>query len=76
MTWPQAVIVYFVCWWLLMFIALPIGIERDDNPALGASRAAPKKGYLFIKCVSVTLLAVLATWGIDLLLSSGIVAVR
>ena len=71
MTWTQAIIVYVVCWWLLLFMVLPIGIKQSVDTG-----GAPQKTYLAIKCTAVMVLAALATWGIDLLIHSGIVAVR
>ncbi len=76
MTIAQAVIAYFVCWWMLLFMALPLGVRPAEDPAPGISRAAPQKTHMGRKCAAVTVLAALATWGIDILLRSGIVAVR
>ncbi len=76
MTWPQAVIVYFVCWWLLLFMALPIGIQPQEEHAPGSDAGAPHKTHLGIKFASVTVLAALATWAIDFVIRSGIVAVK
>ncbi len=76
MTWPQAIITYAVCWCLILFMALPIGVRPQENVQLGADPAAPEKTYLGIKCAVVTVLAVLATWAIDIVILSGIVAVR
>ncbi len=76
MTIAQGVLVYVVCWWLILFMALPFGVHSPENPAPGESRAAPLKTHLGLKCVFVTLLAAFATWGIDILINSGIVAVR
>ena len=76
MTWPQAVIVYFVCWWLLLFMTLPIGVKPQEEPTHGSDAGAPQKTYLGIKCASVTVIAAFATWAIDFVIRSGIVAVK
>jgi predicted secreted protein len=76
MTWAQAIIVYFVCWWLLLFMALPIGVRRQADPFTGTEPGAPEKTYMTIKCAVVTLLAACATWAIDIVIGSGIVAVK
>jgi predicted secreted protein len=76
MTWLQAILVYAVCWWLLLFMALPIGIEQEKNPEPGHSTAAPRNPKLLTKCAVVTVLAVLVTWCINLLLHSGLITVR
>jgi len=76
MSWPQAFIVYFVCWWLLLFMALPIGVKPQDELAHGSDAGAPHKTYLVIKCAGVTVIAAFATWAIDFVIRSGIVAVK
>jgi predicted secreted protein len=76
MTWNQAIIVYAVCWWLLLFMALPMGVKPQQDSAPGAEHAAPQKTHLPVKCAVVTLLAGLATWAIDIAIHSGIVAVK
>jgi predicted secreted protein len=75
-TWLQAIIVYFVCWWLLFFMALPIGVRSYADPVPGTDPGAPQKARLGIKAVCVTVLAAFATWGLDLIVASGIVAVK
>ena len=69
-------IVYVVCWWLLLLMALPIGVRPTEDNTPGVEPAAPEKTYLGIKCVVVSVLAVLATWAIDIVIVSGIVAVK
>jgi predicted secreted protein len=76
MTWQQAIIVYAISWWLLLFIALPFGYKQAENSIEGANPSSPQKTYLGIKCLVVTLLAALVTWAIDIVIHSGIVAVR
>ena len=76
MTFAQSIIVYAVCWWLLLFMALPVGVKQQENPEPGIERAAPEKTNLGIKCAVVTVLAALATWAIDIVIASGIVAVK
>jgi len=76
MTGLQAIIVYAVCWWLLLFMALPFGVRPMDDPQAGLSRAAPQKTYLPVKCGIVTVLAALVTYGIAMLIQSGLIAVR
>ena len=29
------IVVYIIAWWLVFFIVLPIGVQRDDNPKEG-----------------------------------------
>jgi predicted secreted protein len=76
MTWPQAIIVYFVCWWLFLFMALPFGVKPQQAPGPGMEPGAPEKTWLGVKAGVVSVLAGLATWAIDFVIHSGIVAVK
>ncbi len=76
MTAPQSVIVYVVVWWLLFFMALPIGVGQSDNANPAESRGAPQRRFLLVKCACVSAFAFAVTWGIDIVIHSGIVAVK
>lgn len=69
MTWTQSILVYVVVWWLLFFMALPVGVHSIDN-------GIPKKPYLAMKALIVTFLAILVTWGIDVLIASGMIVIK
>lgn len=76
MTIAQAVIVYFVCWWLLFFMALPVGVRVPETQEAGHAPSAPANPRIGIKALIVTLLTALVTWGIDFVIASGIVQVK
>lgn len=61
MNWFTGSMVYIVIWWLIWFIALPIGVERDDNPSPLHSTGAPKEIKLKKKFWATTLLSALVT---------------
>ena len=67
---------YGVVWWLVFFMALPIGVRRDDEPVPGADPGAPDKPHLLLKVLGTTVVAALATWGIAWALGSGLVDFR
>ena len=67
---------FLVVWWLVFFMALPLGVQADENPIPGADRGAPARPHLLMKALVTTILAALATWGIDWLLTSGLVDFR
>ena len=42
----QFVFTYFVAWWLVLFMVLPVGIKRDDDVQAGNDAGAPKNALL------------------------------
>lgn len=71
MTGAQAVIVYVICWWMLLQMVSAIGMgSGEEKPEAGQ-----KQYRLGLKCAAVTVLAAGATWAIDFAIRSGIVAV-
>lgn len=64
MHWLMVFFTYWIVWWLLWFMALPIGVKAPDAPGLGHDPGAPEKPYFKVKIITVSLLAALATWGI------------
>ena len=76
MTAAGAVVTFVAVWWLIFFMALPFGVEPDENPQPGNVESAPARPRLLLKALVTTILAALATWGIDWLLASGVVDFR
>jgi predicted secreted protein len=54
-------VVFVVVWWMVFFIALPVGIKRDENPELGNSSGAPKNPNLKIKIIITTIISLVLT---------------
>lgn len=70
-------IVTYVCvWWLILFMALPWGVSPPENPAPGHATGAPEKPRLLLKMVITTVLAGLVTYGIALIIESGLIELR
>lgn len=57
----QAIIVFAVSWWLILFIALPIGIKPAVNPEVGHAPSAPDSPNLRRKFKWVTVVALVST---------------
>ena len=76
MSLTMAVFTFIVAWWVLLFIVLPLGIEKADHPGKMEYAAAPKRirwgKILFI----TTLMAVIMTGIIALVIHSGWISVR
>lgn len=67
---------FLIVWWLFFFMALPFGVTVDENPVPGADPGAPARPHLLVKALVTTVLAGLATWGIDWLYGSGLIDFR
>ena len=57
------VIVYACLWWVIFFMMLPIGVERDRAPQKGNDPGAPVKANLKKKVIITTLVA-LILWAV------------
>lgn len=68
MTIAQAVIAYFIAWWLVLLMAAPIAAQTttDEN----------RKKVWIIKLVATTFIAGFVTWGMALFLESGVISVK
>lgn len=53
--------VFSIVWWLVWFMALPFGVERDDNPHPLHDAGAPKTIKLKKKFIITTLLSAALT---------------
>lgn len=49
----SAIVVFIVIWWLVMFMVLPFGVRRTENPEAGHDPGAPVHPMLWRK-VAVT----------------------
>jgi predicted secreted protein len=76
MTAVGAVVTFVVVWWLIFFMALPFGVQPDENPQPGNVESAPARPRLLAKALVSTVLAALATWGIGWLIGSGLISIR
>ena len=39
-------VIYLILWWLVFFIMLPFGVERDQEITFGNDPGAPKKSLV------------------------------
>lgn len=67
MGWISGIAVYFMLWWLVFFITLPIGVrpphEVGEEAEEGHEPGAPVKTYLPHKLLATTLIASVL-WGV------------
>jgi predicted secreted protein len=69
---PATVTLTFVMlWWLIFFMALPIGVKRDESPQAGNAIGAPKNGRIVKKMIITTIITIILTFAFFYLLSKG-----
>jgi predicted secreted protein len=73
MNWMTGTALYFIIWWLVLFIFLPLGNPRQAaDPAdveAGNEGAAPPRPYILLKAIATSITAfvvlMVVVWLID-----------
>lgn len=52
-------LVFLFTWWLVLFIVLPFGVDRNENPEKGHNTGAPSNPWLKRKIIITTAVAIL-----------------
>lgn len=76
MTLVSGLVVFFITWWVVFFMALPIGAKTNMTPETGHDTGAPMITYLREKFLFTTLVTILLWFGIDYLISINAVDLR
>lgn len=76
MGWFNGIIVFFCVWWVVLFMVLPWGVRRVENPEPGHEPGAPERPMLWRKALITTLLSVLVWLAIHLVISLELVSFR
>lgn len=74
MTLWMGLIVYSLCWWMIWFMLLPIGIRtqaEEGKVVPGTPKSAPVKPMLWKKAGATTVIAALVTGLIYYLIVTG-----
>lgn len=50
----SSIVTYFITWWVVLFIVLPIGIKQDHAPIVGCDVGAPLNPNIKMKLLIVT----------------------
>ncbi len=73
MGWVSGIAVYLIVWWTVLFMVLPWGAHKEDNPEPGHAASAPARPMLKLKFMVTTGLAAVV-WGvIYLVVQSGVI---
>ena len=54
-------VIYLILWWLVFFVMLPFGIERDQDVKFGNDPGAPKKSLVKKKAIISSLITFFLT---------------
>lgn len=55
----EFILVYVVCWWMVLFMVLPFGVRMADSPVQGHAPSAPANPRLKRKLLITSLIALL-----------------
>lgn len=72
----SGIVVYIILWWWVLFMALPIGVRREDAPQPGNDAGAPKRPMLAIKLVATTLISAVLWIIVDQIIRSDLISFR
>ena len=70
------IVVYIVIWWVVLFMVLPWGVSRTENPEAGHDHGAPARPMLVRKVLATSVISAVLFAGILALVSSGVVSLE
>ena len=80
MGWASGVVVYVITWWLVFFMALPIGVkpphEVGQEVQPGNEAGAPVQPYIWIKVGATSAIAAVLWAGAWWLIESDLISFR
>lgn len=59
MSWISLTAVFFIVWWVMLFVSLPVGLrtqEEDENVTLGTTASAPRGAHMLRAIIRATIL--------------------
>ena len=57
----EFLVIYLILWWLVFFIMLPFGVERDQEITFGNDPGAPKKSLVKKKAIISSFITLILT---------------
>ncbi|MBT5415876.1 MAG: DUF1467 family protein [Rhodospirillaceae bacterium] len=72
------IVVYVILWWLVLFMTLPIGLNREaDEPDVsGQAHGAPKRPRLLLKFALTTAISAILWVGIYFVIDAELISFR
>jgi Predicted secreted protein len=71
MTWVSLAAVYFIIWWIMLFVSLPLGLRTQDEEqevVMGTTPSAPA-GRHMLRAIIITTLLSFVVMGLFLLVT-------
>lgn len=74
----SAFVVYILLWWLVFFMALPVGVQVPDETEVekGHATSAPRRPYLGRKALAATAIAAVLWIGVYVLVDGDFYSFR
>ena len=57
----EFLVTYLILWWLVFFVMLPFGVERDQDVTFGNDPGAPKKSLIKKKAIISSFITLILT---------------
>lgn len=76
MTPVSAIVVFIVIWWLVLFMVLPWGVRRTENPEEGHDPGAPARPMLVRKALATTAITLVLFGIFYFVAETGLVTLR
>lgn len=73
MTIASLIVVFVIVWWLVLFMALPVGVVSEQNPQAGNMKGAPKNPNLKKKLIVTTLVTIILTLAYYFAVENGLI---
>ena len=67
---------FFITWWLVLFVTLPFGVKRVENPEDRMEVGAPEKPRLWLKMGITTTVSLIFTGILRVCMDAGIVSLK
>ena len=61
--WVTQFFIYLIIWWVALFVVLPFGVKRVEQPTAGHDPGAPANPHLKMKVLATTIVAAII-WGL------------
>lgn len=76
MGWVSGTVTFLVIWWIVFFMVLPWGVQRDEDPETGHDAGAPVRPRIFTKMAITTGIAIVLFALAWLAIDSGLISFR
>lgn len=76
MNFVTGIVVFIIIWWVTLFMVLPWGVSRTENPEAGHDHGAPSKPMVFRKVLITTGITIVAFVIIYAVIESGLFSLR